>query len=232
MDLHKVVKIQALFRGYMVRRNPLNNVLIYSLSMCGSLFRISKKFELYYWSRIHNYIHSQCITSCFDILGNDTEALVGIILQMQYMCRKCMFSKLEKRCKRCLGCVVRARPMVDDMCITFTNPKRLMPDFETPTSIVELKSRSYWCRGTAGVKVLGAINYYSAIPRLYGKPLVVVSLGRQEEESRHDFNLYDMDSMTPEQRAIHNLYQTMGCTHSPFSAILFDTIKMNESIFK
>ena len=61
-----------------------------------------------------------------------------------------------------------------------SKPKKIqkyLPDLETPEYIYEVKTRSWTTPGTAGEKVLGTPIKYSEIPKLYGKPLIIICVG-------------------------------------------------------
>lgn len=65
---------------------------------------------------------------------------------------------------------------------TDTDGCGLLPDLETKDFVYEIKTRNYCTGGTAGEKVLGAPYKYCNVPTLYGKPLVIVLVGYQEQE--------------------------------------------------
>jgi hypothetical protein len=54
------------------------------------------------------------------------------------------------------------------------------PDWETKDFIIEVKTQSWFTKGTAGEKILGVPVKYRNIPALYKKPLVIVCFGRAE----------------------------------------------------
>ena len=72
-----------------------------------------------------------------------------------------------------------------------SNNKRLDPDREADDALYECKARNYKTTGTAGEKILGCPIKYCEVPRLYGKPLVIVCLGFQEVEADKDFQLFE-----------------------------------------
>lgn len=63
------------------------------------------------------------------------------------------------------------------------------PDHEVDDAIVEVKTQTYYTRGTAGEKIMGARSKYKKIPRLYGKPLVIVCLGGAEKLCREKYGV-------------------------------------------
>jgi hypothetical protein len=54
------------------------------------------------------------------------------------------------------------------------------PDWETKDFIIEVKTQSWFTKGTAGEKILGVPVKYRNLPDLYNKPLVIVCFGRAE----------------------------------------------------
>ena len=79
------------------------------------------------------------------------------------------------------------------------------PDWETPDSLYEVKSRNYTTTGTAGEKILGCPIKYIDIPKIYGKPLNIVLLGYQEYEADNNFKLFDWDNMSSEKTQLLNM---------------------------
>ena len=66
---------------------------------------------------------------------------------------------------------------------TAFKPKRknkLLPDCETENRVIESKTQTYYTRGTAGEKILGAPFKYASVPDVYGKPLDIVCIGGAE----------------------------------------------------
>jgi hypothetical protein len=59
------------------------------------------------------------------------------------------------------------------------------PDFETKDAIYEIKTGTYKTSGTAHEKILGVAFKYCEIPKLYGKPLYIVCIGRAEKFMRN-----------------------------------------------
>ena len=54
------------------------------------------------------------------------------------------------------------------------------PDWETDDFIIEVKTQSWFTKGTAGEKILGVPVKYRNLPAMYNKPLVIVCFGRAE----------------------------------------------------
>lgn len=58
------------------------------------------------------------------------------------------------------------------------------PDLETDSHVIEIKTQTYFTTGTAGEKILGSPFKYASVPRLYGKPLIILCIGGAEKISR------------------------------------------------
>jgi len=54
------------------------------------------------------------------------------------------------------------------------------PDWETKDFVIEVKTQSWFTKGTAGEKIFGVPIKYRNLPALYKKPLVIVCFGRAE----------------------------------------------------
>ena len=54
------------------------------------------------------------------------------------------------------------------------------PDWETKDFLIEVKTQSWFTKGTAGEKILGVPVKYRNLPALYKKPLVIVCFARAE----------------------------------------------------
>lgn len=64
-------------------------------------------------------------------------------------------------------------------------------DIETTNLLYEVKSRNYNTTGTAGEKILGVSKKYAEVPTLYGKNVIIVVCGYQEQEAIEKFKLFD-----------------------------------------
>jgi hypothetical protein len=88
-------------------------------------------------------------------------------------------------------------------------PKKLQgfkPDWETDNFVIEVKSRNWTTPGTIGEKVLGTPYKYSKIPKLYGKPLLIVLVAYQEFEcSGGKLNMFETKCEIKNE--IMNLYK-------------------------
>ena len=63
-------------------------------------------------------------------------------------------------------------------------------DIETTDRMFEVKARNFNTSGTAGEKVLGTPKKYAHIPYEYGKNMVIILCGFQEEEGIDKFKLF------------------------------------------
>lgn len=96
------------------------------------------------------------------------------------------------------------------------------PDWETDDEIIEVKTGTYFTKGTAHEKVLGCPFKYAEIPRLYSKPLVIVCLGGAERRCR---NLYGnlpgpVQANSPEKRLFVKFFKLNRITFVGASFLL------------
>ena len=103
---------------------------------------------------------------------------------------------------------------------------RFKPDWETDNFIYEVKTSNWWVDGTAGEKVLGTWIKYQDIPKIYGKPLIIVCIARQEQELTYGKTKYFGNEISPKTRQILELAKSWGITYVPFSELCK---KYNES---
>tara|TARA_Y100000385_G_C13031628_1_gene611019 strand:+ start:654 stop:1193 length:540 start_codon:yes stop_codon:yes gene_type:complete len=95
------------------------------------------------------------------------------------------------------------------------------PDWETKSHIVEVKTRCWTCPGTAGEKILGVPWKYSDIPKLYGKPLMIICVGYQEWEAKNKFNLLDsLETISDERLNMLNYWKSIGISYVPFTSLI------------
>jgi len=95
------------------------------------------------------------------------------------------------------------------------------PDWETDDFIIEVKSRNWTTHGTIGEKVLGTPYKYSEIPKLYGKPLLIILVAYQEFEC---FN-GKLDMFEPKceiKNEILNLYKKHNIYYIKFSDLILN----------
>ncbi|MDD2871159.1 MAG: hypothetical protein PHS49_04145 [Candidatus Gracilibacteria bacterium] len=98
--------------------------------------------------------------------------------------------------------VKNARKLKSSVC-----DKEYNPDFECDDFVWEVKGRSWTTPGTAGEKILGTPLKYSEIPRLYKKPLKIVTVGYQEWEAKNGFACGDL--INPTKRGTEELNKMM-----------------------
>lgn len=99
------------------------------------------------------------------------------------------------------------------------------PDFETNKFIIEVKTRNWTTPGTAGEKVLGVPYKYSKVPKLYGKPLLIVLVGYQEYEcSNGKLNVFDPDCEI--QKELLTVYKKHNIHYVRFSDLILNPSKI------
>jgi len=100
------------------------------------------------------------------------------------------------------------------------------PDWETDDFVVEVKTSNWTISGTAGEKVLGVPYKYSAVPRLWGKPLIVVCVAYQEWELTHGNTQIFGKNITPEQKMMLAMWRKIMNIHFiPISKLINGGIK-------
>lgn len=91
------------------------------------------------------------------------------------------------------------------------------PDWETDDYIYEVKTSNWWVDGTAGEKVFGTWIKYQDIPELYGKPLRIVCVARQEDELEYGKVKYFGEHITNKTKQVLELARTWGIEYVRFS---------------
>lgn len=74
----------------------------------------------------------------------------------------------------------------------FYKPERIdgmEPDLGDSHTLWETKAGTYFTDGTAHEKIMGVFMKYRNVPKLYGKPLKVICMGRAEQTARDQFGL-------------------------------------------
>ena len=94
------------------------------------------------------------------------------------------------------------------------------PDWETDEYIYEVKTSNWWVDGTAGEKVLGTWIKYQEIPELYGKPLRIVCVAKQEYEFEHGKVKYFGEHITPKTKQALDLASMWGINYMKFSDLI------------
>jgi hypothetical protein len=97
------------------------------------------------------------------------------------------------------------------------------PDWETDNYIYEVKTSNWWVSGTAGEKVLGTWIKYQDIPELYGKPLRIVCVAKQEYELEYEKTKYFGENISKKTKQALELAKTWGLEYMRFS----DLVKNN-----
>ena len=88
------------------------------------------------------------------------------------------------------------------------NGRTYIPDLETDHAYYEIKTRNYSTPGTCGEKILGTPLKYIDIPKVTGKPLIIILVGFKEYEAIHTFNLFD--DMSSDKKHVIDTYAAMG----------------------
>ena len=94
------------------------------------------------------------------------------------------------------------------------------PDWETDEYIYEVKTSNWWVDGTAGEKVLGTWIKYQGIPELYGKPLRIVCVAKQEFELEYGKVKYFGENITSKTKQVLELASTWGIEYIKFSDLV------------
>lgn len=124
--------------------------------------------------------------------------------------QKSMFGKLGEE-------IVKEYYILTGEYVTDTPPKKNKHelDIEVTHNMVEVKTGSYFTGGTAGEKIYGVAWKYADVPRIYGKPLLVVCLGNGGDNSD-----LVVTSDIPEREGLKQYWKTMGITFVGFTALL------------
>lgn len=108
------------------------------------------------------------------------------------------------------------------------NPKKpkikggFKPDWETDSYIYEVKTSSWHIGGTAGEKVLGTFIKYQNIPELYGKPLKIICVARQEYELEYGKVKYFGKDINEKNKKILELAKSWDIEYIKFSDLISD----------
>ena len=96
------------------------------------------------------------------------------------------------------------------------------PDWETDSFVYEVKTSNWWVDGTAGEKVFGTWIKYQDIPDLYGKPLRIVCVARQEHELEYGKVQYFGKGVKGKTKAALALASSWGIEYVRFSDLVAD----------
>ena len=94
------------------------------------------------------------------------------------------------------------------------------PDWESDNYIYEVKTSNWCVDGTAGEKVLGTWIKYQDIPELYGKPLRIICVARQEHELEFGKVKYFGDEVTEKTRSLLALASAWQIEYVRFSDLV------------
>ena len=96
------------------------------------------------------------------------------------------------------------------------------PDWETEDFIYEVKTSNWCVDGTAGEKVLGTWIKYQDVPELYGKPLRIVCVARQEYELEFGKVKYFGNEVTEKTRSLLEMARSWEIEYVRFSDMARD----------
>lgn len=163
MDIKYIIKIQAIIRGYLIRKNILNNPLVLSWILCREYFLNIHQHKEKLWGNtiINKYLYHKFTNQWTSVLG---EYIVYNLLKNKG------YNVYKPKKKN-----------------------GYKPDLESDDYVYEIKTRCYSVKGTAGEKILGTPYKYADVPKLYNKPLIIILVGYQEYEGKHIFKLFDDD---------------------------------------
>ena len=106
------------------------------------------------------------------------------------------------------------------------NPRKVVrkggfePDWETDDYIYEVKTANWNVGGTAGEKVYGTFIKYQNIPELYGKPLRIVCVARQEDELTNGKTKYFGPHITQKTQQALDLGRSWNIEYIKFSNLV------------
>jgi hypothetical protein len=106
----------------------------------------------------------------------------------------------------------------------------LKPDLETDTHIIEVKTQTFFTPGTAGEKIMGVPFKYASVPRLFGKPLLVITLACAEKRS-YEYGIFPGPFRSPEQQEMIDYYESKNIRFERFTSMIemYVNQKTNES---
>ena len=107
---------------------------------------------------------------------------------------------------------------------TFSKPDKkehMCPDLETPDSIIEVKTCTYFTTGTANEKILGTPFKYANVPVLYGKPLQIVCIGGAEKQCIESYgNLEGSDKCTGNKILLLEFFKSIKIEYIGLTTVL------------
>lgn len=90
-------------------------------------------------------------------------------------------------------------------------------DLETDEYVIEVKGGTYLTAGTAHEKIAGVLFKYAEVPRIFGKPLLVVCVAGAEQFARKT-GLFGSEA--PERQQLLDLGKSLGISFVPLSQFL------------
>jgi hypothetical protein len=102
-------------------------------------------------------------------------------------------------------------------------PRRLCkykPDIEVDNKIIEVKTQTYYNKGSIAEKVLGVPFKYIDIPLIYGKELEIICVGGIEKMSKEKYGNLEGIMMNDRRRELIEIYKKMGIRYVGLSDII------------
>lgn len=94
------------------------------------------------------------------------------------------------------------------------------PDLEIDDAIIEVKTGTFYTKGTAGEKILGCPFKYAEIPSLYGKPLKIMCVGGAEKMCREKYGNLPGVKCSVEKNKILDCFRAIGIEYIGATDIL------------
>jgi hypothetical protein len=94
------------------------------------------------------------------------------------------------------------------------------PDIEVDNKIIEVKTQTYYNKGSIGEKVLGVPFKYIDIPLIYGKELEIICVGGIEKMSKEKYGNLEGIMMNDRKRELIEIYKKMGIRYVGLSDII------------
>lgn len=191
MEIHIIIKLQSIVRGYLHRKKLLNDLDILKWIMLSEKFK-----QMFAQSRKKDgkSVNIEEKTWGFDILKRIRPDTKKTNQWTTILAEEIVKMLLTKK----------------GLCIRRAKTKNgFRPDFECDNFIYEVKCRNYTTSGTAGEKILGCPLKYIDIPKIYKKPLKIIVVAYQELEAIDNFKLFDSD-VSKEKRKILKMYKKLG----------------------
>jgi hypothetical protein len=94
------------------------------------------------------------------------------------------------------------------------------PDLEINSLIIEVKTGTYFTRGTAGEKILGCPFKYCEVPEVYEKPLKIVCIGGAEKACREQYGNLPGSKSSSQKTKFLNFFRDNNIEYIGFTDLL------------